>query len=83
MHSPGATETRLFGVPLDSVLKRPIELAGHSKIPLQIAAVIQTLTRLAPAEEGIFRIPGLHKRLGHLANYSGLKADIDSSVKVY
>ncbi|KAH3745510.1 stromal membrane-associated GTPase-activating protein 2 [Pelomyxa schiedti] len=66
---PGTTHTRLFGVSLDTLVKRPAEVASHSKIPLQIKTMIKRLLVVGTKEEGIFRVPGL-------------KAEIDNCVKL-
>ncbi|XP_075384046.1 rho GTPase-activating protein 40 [Tenrec ecaudatus] len=58
-----ATETRLFGVPLDALLEADRKLVPGTQVPLVLQALLSCLESKGLDMEGILRVPGSQARL--------------------
>uniref|UniRef100_A0A2K6JZE6 Rho GTPase activating protein 40 n=1 Tax=Rhinopithecus bieti TaxID=61621 RepID=A0A2K6JZE6_RHIBE len=58
-----AAETRLFGVPLDSLLEADHKVLPSTQVPLVLQALLSCLEKRGLDTEGILRVPGSQARV--------------------
>ncbi|XP_006881586.1 PREDICTED: rho GTPase-activating protein 40 [Elephantulus edwardii] len=58
-----ATETRLFGVPLDALLEADRKIHPSAQVPLFLQALLSCLEKRGLDTEGILRVPGSQARI--------------------
>ncbi|XP_014702678.2 rho GTPase-activating protein 40 isoform X1 [Equus asinus] len=58
-----ATETRLFGVPLDALLEADRKALPSTQVPLVLQALLSCLEKRGLDTEGILRVPGSQARV--------------------
>uniref|UniRef100_H0XHR9 Rho GTPase activating protein 40 n=1 Tax=Otolemur garnettii TaxID=30611 RepID=H0XHR9_OTOGA len=58
-----AAETRLFGVPLDSLLEADHKVLPSARVPLVLQALLSCLEKKGLDVEGILRVPGSQARV--------------------
>ncbi|ELW69643.1 Rho GTPase-activating protein 40 [Tupaia chinensis] len=58
-----AAETRLFGVPLDSLLEADHKVLPGTRVPLVLQALLSCLEKRGLDAEGILRVPGSQARV--------------------
>ncbi|XP_007932853.2 rho GTPase-activating protein 40 [Orycteropus afer afer] len=61
-----ATETRLFGVPLDALLEADRHALPSTQVPLVLQALLSCLEKRGLDMEGILRVPGSQARIKEL-----------------
>ncbi|XP_064132149.1 rho GTPase-activating protein 40 [Loxodonta africana] len=58
-----ATETRLFGMPLDTLLEADRKVLPSTQVPLVLQALLSCLEKRGLDTEGILRVPGSQTRI--------------------